>query len=90
MVLYQGVDMNILKLTLGGIFTYLGVTNISADSPNMVGWLLLVIGVVLLLSFIPLSKSSRSGSDSGFSFSSWSDSDGGGGGCDGGGGGGGE
>lgn len=84
--------MNILKLTLGGIFTYLGVdsltsTDIGSASSGISAWVMLIIGVVVIFSAFSSTKKHRSSGDSSFGFS-WGDSGGDGCGGDGGGGGG--
>ena len=70
--------MKIINLVVGAVFTWLGVENLSSENPDFIGWILLIMGIITILSAFSSSNSSGSGwgGDSG-SGSSWGDSDGG-------------
>jgi len=74
--------MKIINLAIGAVFTWLGGEKVTSENPDIVGWILLVIGIVTILSAFSSSNSSGSGwgGDGG---SGWGDS--GGGDCGGGG-----
>jgi len=73
--------MKIINLVVGAVFTWFGVENVTSENPDFVGWTLLVIGILTILS--AFSSSNSSGSGWGDGGSGWGDS--GGGDCGGGG-----
>ena len=78
--------MKIINLAIGAVFTWFGGENLLSENPNFVGWILLIIGIITILSAFLSSNSSGAGwGGDGGSGSGWGDS--GGGDCGGGGGG---
>ncbi|WP_448569973.1 hypothetical protein [Thalassotalea ganghwensis] len=82
--------MKIINLVIGAVFIWIGGEKVASESPAVLGWVLLVIGVVTLLSAFASTtgKGSHSSADGGSSWGSSSGGDCGGdsGGCGGGGG----
>ena len=68
--------MKIINLAIGAVFTWLGGERIAFEKTDDVGWVLLVVGIVTILSAFSSSNGSGSGwgGDSG---SGWGDSGGG-------------
>ena len=69
--------MKIINLVIGAALTWFGGKNLYSENPEFMGWILLVIGIITILSAFSFSKISGSGS-SGSSGSGWGDSSGGG------------
>lgn len=83
--------MKLIQLTIGAVFSYLGYQGLTAESPKNIGWLLLLIGVVLILKSLSngrnssVSRTSRGSSGSGGFIGSSDSNCSGGGDCGGGG-----
>lgn len=65
----------ILRIVIASGFVWYGVEMLTAEYPNELGWLLIVIGVIALLSSFSSSRSSGSGVGDGGG-SGWGDTGG--------------
>lgn len=52
-------------MIVGALFAWFGYEGVASENPDFIGWVLLVIGIITILSAFSSSKHSGSGSDGG-------------------------